>query len=142
MTGGRRAPAVAHERAEQQDLGLDAFAFAGALHSLTRAAVWSGWGGVGELLSIHLTTFGTFLDLTFTFYSFTPQSFGCWGVWSIMQLLKEAETSEKGLSGCWGHRSHSMAGMNGGGSSLQHPIHSGRHTHTHNTTKNKLNKIE
>lgn len=38
MTGGGRAPAVAHERAEKQDLGLDAsshFAGEGVLHSLT-----------------------------------------------------------------------------------------------------------
>lgn len=38
MTGGGRAPAVAHERAEKQDLGLDAsshFSGEGVLHSLT-----------------------------------------------------------------------------------------------------------
>lgn len=41
MTGGGRAPAVAHERAEKQDLGLDAsshFAAEGVLHSLTGPA--------------------------------------------------------------------------------------------------------
>lgn len=38
MTGGGRTPAVAHERAEKQDLGLDAsshFAAEGVLHSLS-----------------------------------------------------------------------------------------------------------
>lgn len=47
MTGGGRAPAVAHERAEKQDLGLDAsshFAGEGVLHSLTDRRM--GWGGL------------------------------------------------------------------------------------------------
>lgn len=49
MTGGGRAPAVAHERAEKQDLGLDAsshFAGEGVLHSLTSPAR-SRRGGCG-----------------------------------------------------------------------------------------------
>lgn len=50
MTGGGRAPAVAHERAEKQDLGLDAsshFAAEGVLHSLTSPvrSRRGGWGG-------------------------------------------------------------------------------------------------
>lgn len=47
MTGGGRAPAVAHERTEKQDLGLDAsshFAAEGVLHSLTGRLMRRGVG--------------------------------------------------------------------------------------------------
>lgn len=47
MTGGGRAPAVAHERTEKQDLGLDAsshFAAEGVLHSLTGQPMRTGGG--------------------------------------------------------------------------------------------------
>lgn len=74
MTGGGRAPAVAHERAEKQDLGLDAsshFAAEGVLHSLTGPAdEEEEEEGEGRLLSSYPSL--TSLERHSLYYFFTP----------------------------------------------------------------------
>lgn len=112
MTGGGRAAAVAHERAEQQDLGLDAsshFATEGALHSLTGCCLeWGGGGKGGGAAFVYPAYILHILDQTFTFYSFTSPSFLLYGV-CVWSNAAPAETSERG----WllGHRSPTMAGI-------------------------------
>lgn len=83
MTGGGRTPAVAHERAEKQDLGLDAsshFAGEGVLHSLSSPVRSREEGlGVGEVgfcpatllspLGNHTSFFAHFLHFLNSFLS-------------------------------------------------------------------------
>lgn len=82
MTGGGRAPAVAHERAEKQDLGLDAsshFAGEGVLHSLS-SPVRSreeglGFGEVGFCPATLLSPLGNHTPSFFAYFLHFLNSF-------------------------------------------------------------------
>lgn len=104
VTGGGRAPAVAHERAEKQDLGLDAsshFAGEGVLHSLTGLLIEQGGHRRAfvrlPLLSPPLELHSLSLFISFSFLgnvcSLTEQC----GSWSGTGAPEKLE----GLSGCW-----------------------------------------
>lgn len=126
MTGGGRAPAVAHERTEKQDLGLDAsshFAAEGVLHSLTGQPMRTGGGAFVQLpLSSPLWNCALlFFPFSFLFLHFL-NSFLFQGMCAASRSnaapagVYRGTTSAEGTQGppVAGHRGRSKAGMKGG----------------------------
>lgn len=122
MTGGGRAPAVAHERAEKQDLGLDAsshFAGEGVLHSLTSLLRRRGWvGGCGLLSSYpsltslepHSFLFSSLLK-PLSFWRMCAASPSNAAPGGVQEHSSPEETQGPLVAGC---RARSKVGMKGG----------------------------
>ena len=110
MTGGGRAPAVAHERAEKQDLRLDAsshFAGEGVLHSLTvplmvggRAFVQLSPSHLSSTVELHPLFISSLLKLFSFLGNMRSLSAKC-GSWRGYRSAHQPRGNSRASYGCW-----------------------------------------